>query len=124
MGKTKSFMGVSNFKKEGQKEYRWNFSTVPKRTNLNNPHNRLVLTQGREPRQDGGVTQEKNSPMSRSVEDTPSEYTHLPKLSSNYCRHNITKVKESNKYDLCRILWTSEGRFNTEDDLLIQTLLS
>ena len=30
------------------------------------------------PRQDGGVIKENNSPISRSVEDSPSEYTQLP----------------------------------------------
>ncbi len=30
--------------------------------------------------------------------------------------------KESNKCDLCRALWIAEGRFNTEDELPIQTL--
>jgi hypothetical protein len=41
---------------------------------------------------------------------------------SNYWRHKITKGKESNRCDLCRALWIAEGRFNTEDDLPIQTL--
>jgi hypothetical protein len=30
VGKSKSFMGVSYFKEDGQNEYRWNFSTAPK----------------------------------------------------------------------------------------------
>jgi hypothetical protein len=37
VGKTKSFMGVTYFNKEGQNEYRWNFSTSPK-INLINLH--------------------------------------------------------------------------------------
>jgi hypothetical protein len=41
---------------------------------------------------------------------------------SNYWRNKITKGKESNKCDLCRALWIAEGRFNTEDELPIQTL--
>jgi hypothetical protein len=41
---------------------------------------------------------------------------------SNYWRNKITKGKESNKCDLCRALWTAEGRTNTEDELPIQTL--
>jgi hypothetical protein len=41
---------------------------------------------------------------------------------SNYWRNKITKDKESNKCDLCRALWTAEGRINTEDELPIQTL--
>jgi len=41
---------------------------------------------------------------------------------SNYWRHKITKTKESNRCDLCRALWITEGRFNTDDDLLTQTL--
>ncbi len=41
---------------------------------------------------------------------------------SNYWRNKITKGKESNKCDLCRALWIDEGRFNTEDELPIQTL--
>jgi hypothetical protein len=41
---------------------------------------------------------------------------------SNDCRNKITKGKESNKCDLCRALWIVEGRFNTEDELPIQTL--
>jgi hypothetical protein len=41
---------------------------------------------------------------------------------SNYWRHKITKGKETNRCDLCRSLWITEGRFNTEDDLPIQTL--
>ena len=41
---------------------------------------------------------------------------------SNYWRHKITKTKESNRCDLCRALWIAEGRFNTDDDLPIQTL--
>ncbi len=39
-----------------------------------------------------------------------------------HSRHKITKGKESNRCDLCRTLWITEGRFNTEDDLPIQTL--
>ena len=41
---------------------------------------------------------------------------------SNYWRNKITKGKESDKCDLCRALWITEGRFNTEDELPIQTL--
>jgi hypothetical protein len=41
---------------------------------------------------------------------------------SNYWLNKITKAKESNKCDLCKTLWISEGRFNTDDDLPIQTL--
>jgi hypothetical protein len=41
---------------------------------------------------------------------------------SNYWRNKITKGKESNKCDLWRSLWIAEGRFNTEDELPIQTL--
>ncbi len=41
---------------------------------------------------------------------------------SNYWRNKITKGKESNNCDLCRALWTAEGRVNTEDELPIQTL--
>jgi ribonuclease HI len=41
---------------------------------------------------------------------------------SNYWRNKITKGKESNKCDLCRALWTAEGRTTTEDELPIQTL--
>ncbi len=41
---------------------------------------------------------------------------------SNYWRNKITKGKESDKCDLCRVLWITEGRFNTEDELPIQTL--
>jgi hypothetical protein len=48
------------------------------------------------------------------------ENTH--NFPSNYCRKKITKGKESNTYDLCRDLWIVEGRFNTEDELPIQTL--
>ncbi len=40
----------------------------------------------------------------------------------NYWRHKITNGKETNRYDLFRVLWIAEGRFNTEDDLPIQTL--
>ncbi len=56
---------------------------------------------------------------SSNVPQFECEYTQLP---SNYWRHKITKVKESNRCDLCRDLWITEGRFNTEDDLPIQTL--
>ncbi len=41
---------------------------------------------------------------------------------SNYCRHKITKTKESNRFNLYRTLWISEGRFNTDDYLPIQNL--
>jgi hypothetical protein len=41
---------------------------------------------------------------------------------SNYCRHKTTKAKESNRCNLYRTLWISEGRFNTDDYLPIQTL--
>ena len=41
---------------------------------------------------------------------------------SNYWRNIITKGKDVNKCDLCRALWIAEGRFNTEDELPIQTL--
>jgi ribonuclease HI len=36
--------------------------------------------------------------------------------------HKITKGKESDRCDLCRALWTAEGRFRTEKDLPEQTL--
>jgi hypothetical protein len=36
--------------------------------------------------------------------------------------HKITKGKESDRCDLCRTLWTVEGRFRTEKDLPKQTL--
>ena len=41
---------------------------------------------------------------------------------SNSWRHKITNGKESNKCDLCKALWISQGRFTTEADLPIQTL--
>jgi hypothetical protein len=46
--------------------------------------------------------------------------THI--FPSNYWWHKITKGKESNRY-FCRTLWITEGRFNTENDLPIQTLV-
>jgi hypothetical protein len=36
--------------------------------------------------------------------------------------HKITKVRESDRYDLCRTLWIAEGRFRTEEELPKQTL--
>ena len=44
------------------------------------------------------------------------------RFPSNYFRNKITKGKESNKCDLCRDLWTTEGRFNWEEELPTQTL--
>ena len=41
---------------------------------------------------------------------------------SNFWRNKITNSKESDKYDLCKELWKSQGRFTTEEDLPIQTL--
>ncbi len=58
-----------------------------------------------------------NSPISRSVENSSTENTQLP---SNRWRHRITKGKESDRCDLCRLLQKVEGRFTTEDDLPIQ----
>ena len=40
---------------------------------------------------------------------------------SNSWRHKITNGKESNKCDLCKALWISQGRFTSEADLPIQT---
>ena len=37
-------------------------------------------------------------------------------------RHKITNGKESDKCDLCKTLWISQGRFTTESALPIQTL--
>jgi hypothetical protein len=36
--------------------------------------------------------------------------------------HKITKGKESDRCDLCRVLWIAEGRFRTEKELPEQTL--
>ena len=41
---------------------------------------------------------------------------------SNFWRHKITNGKESDKCDLCKALWISQGRFTTESVLPIQTL--
>ena len=41
---------------------------------------------------------------------------------SNYWRCKITKGKESDKCDLCKALWVTQGRFTTEPDLPVQTL--
>ena len=41
---------------------------------------------------------------------------------SNFWRHKITNGKESDKCDLCKALWISQGRFTTESALPIQTL--
>jgi hypothetical protein len=71
-------MGVSYVQKEGQNEYRRNLSSTPRRSNLRNLYKRLVPTQEREPRQDGEVAKENNSPIPRSAEDAPSEYKQLP----------------------------------------------
>jgi hypothetical protein len=48
--------------------------TAPKRGNLRNLYKRLVPTQGRMPRQVGGVAKENNSPIPRSAEDAPSDH--------------------------------------------------
>ena len=39
---------------------------------------RLVPTQGRKSRQDGGVAEKSNGPISRPAEDAPSKHTQLP----------------------------------------------
>ena len=36
--------------------------------------------------------------------------------------HKITKAKESDRYDLCKVLQMVEGQFTTDDNLLPQTL--
>ncbi len=36
---------------------------------------------------------------------------------TNVWFHKITKKKESDRYDLCKTLWITEGRFKTEKDL-------
>ncbi len=41
---------------------------------------------------------------------------------SNYCRNKITKGKESDNCDLCKVLQVEEGRFTSDDNLLPQTL--
>jgi hypothetical protein len=41
---------------------------------------------------------------------------------SNFCRSKITNGKESDKCDLCKALWISQGRFTTESPLPVQTL--
>ena len=41
---------------------------------------------------------------------------------SNYWRHKITKAKESDRCDLCKVLQIAEGWFTTDDNLLPQTL--
>jgi hypothetical protein len=58
----------------------------------------------------------------RSQDQRRMLQTNTHSFPSNYCRNKITKGKESNKCDLCRTLRITEGRFNTEDDLPIQTL--
>ncbi len=37
-------------------------------------------------------------------------------------KNKITNIRESDKCDLCKVLWVSEGRFTTEKDLPVQTL--
>jgi hypothetical protein len=68
-------MGVSYFKKKNNIDGTFR---PPRRSNLINLYKQLVPTQGREPRQDGGVAKENNSPIPRSTEDAPSEHTQLP----------------------------------------------
>ena len=41
---------------------------------------------------------------------------------SNFWRNKITNGKESDKCDLCKALWMSQGRFTTESALPVQTL--
>jgi hypothetical protein len=41
---------------------------------------------------------------------------------SNFWRGKITNGKESDRYDLCKALWISQGRFTTEATLPVQTL--
>jgi hypothetical protein len=41
---------------------------------------------------------------------------------SNFWRNKITNSKESDKCDLCKALWVSQGRFTTDQALPIQTL--
>jgi hypothetical protein len=41
---------------------------------------------------------------------------------TNVWFHKITKKKESDRYDLCKTLWITEGRFKTEKDLPEQDL--
>ena len=41
---------------------------------------------------------------------------------SNFWRNKITNGKESDKCDLCKALWISQGRFTTESALPVQTL--
>jgi hypothetical protein len=36
--------------------------------------------------------------------------------------HKITKGRESDRCDICRTLWTAEGRFKTEEEIPKQTL--
>ncbi len=41
---------------------------------------------------------------------------------SNFWCSKITNSKESDKCDLCKVLWISQGRFTTESVLPVQTL--
>ncbi len=42
---------------------------------------------------------------------------------SNFWRSKITNGKESEKCDLCKVFWISQGRFTTESALPVQTLV-
>ena len=65
------------------------------------------------------MVKENTSPTSRPEENTRINYFCF---SSNIWRNKITNNKESDKCDLCKALWVSQGRFTTERALPIQTL--
>jgi hypothetical protein len=119
VGKTRPLVVMSCFKTEGQNEYWRILSAVPNRGNLSNLYKWLTSTQGRELRQHGGVAEETTV---QSQDQWRMLQVNTHSFPSNYWRHKITKSKESNKCDLCKVLWIVEGSFNTDDDLPIQTL--
>jgi hypothetical protein len=76
--KTKPPMVMSYFKIEEQSEQGRILCATPNRGNFINLHKRLVPTQGRKSRQDGGVAEKSNGPISGPAEGAPSKHTQLP----------------------------------------------
>ena len=58
------------------------------------------------------------SPDHRRIPLSTTSHT----FPSNTWIHKITKGKESDRCDLCKVLWLEEDRFTTEKDLPEQTL--
>ncbi len=120
VGSPNLLMGMSHIQKERPHHGRRYFRATQNGCHHLNLYGDWLLTEG-ESRDNLGEWLKKTQVRYQDQRRILKSIMHC--FPSNFWRSKITNGKESDKCDLCKSVWMSQGRFTTESALPVQTLV-